>query len=158
MNLANINSVLRTRALADTGSGGMFNTTTPLINAWNWNAVPVGTSYPYVIQSVASSASQNAQQLDVIECRYRFGIWHERISQSDTDPLLKLSQIEARIYGDWSKTTPTTPPTYGFHRFTPTFTGFTCVAGGMEYVNAFDESDGDLLHLVLEFRFWVNGT
>lgn len=146
--------MLRNRAIADTGTGGLFNTTTPLIYAWNWNAVPEGTQYPYVVQSVASLTSQNAFQKDVVACTVRFGIWHERSSNIDPTPYTTVSNIEARIYGNWSSSSPGTAPTYGFHRFSPSFSGWTGTA--MEYVTTFDESDGDLIHIIQEYRFWIS--
>lgn len=153
MNLADLNLVLRTRAAADTGAGGMFLAgSTAFVNAWNWGAVPEGTTFPYVVQDVAAMVADNAFALDVIECRVRFGIWHERHSTTDADPYLTVSNITKRIYGPWTAAGQSTA--YGFHRFTPTFSGWTGTA--MDFITTFDESDQDLLHHVMEFRFWIS--
>lgn len=154
MNLANLNLVLRTRAVGDTGSGGLFNATTPLVTAWLWNAVAAEQTFPYVVQTVAAMVSDNAFAKDIAECRVRFGIWHVRKSTSATDPYLVASNIEARIYGNWSSAAPATAPTYGFHRFTPSFSGWTGTP--MEYVTTFDESDGEYVHIIQEYRFWIS--
>ena len=154
MSLANLNLVLRTRALADTGSGGLFNATTPLINAWNWHAVPEDTTFPYVVQTVAGYVAEDAFQLDIERILVRFSIWHERESQTDADPFLTVSNIEARIRGNWSSASPGTAPTYGFHRFTPTFTGETGTTMGR--VQIIDNSDGDYINLIAEYKLWLS--
>jgi hypothetical protein len=155
MNLANLNLVLRARATADIFSGGLFIAgSSAFINAWNWNAVPEDTAYPYVIQSIASLVSRNAMQKDIVECRVRFGIWHTREAQADVDPYLTVSAIEARIYGNWSSASPTVAPTYGFHKFQPSLSGWSATV--MEYVQTFDESDKRRIHIIPEFRFWLS--
>lgn len=154
MSLANLNLVLRNRAVSDTGSGGLFNATTPLITAWNWNAVPEDTAFPYVVQSVAGYVAEDAFALDVEQVRIRFSIWHERESQTDSDPYNTVIQIEARIRGNWSSASPGTSPTYGFHRYTPSFTGETGTMMGR--VQIIDNSDGDYINFIHEFKLWLS--
>lgn len=155
MNLANLNLVLRTRALTDAGSGGLFLAgSNAFCNAWNWNQVPPDTTFPYVVQSIAGLVSDNAFQRDIAACRVRFAIWHEKSSLTDPDPYLTVSRMESRIYGNWSSATPTVAPTYGFHRFAPAFSGWTGTQ--MEFTQTLDESGGDYLNFVMEFKFWIS--
>lgn len=67
-------------ALADTGSGGLFNTTTPLLNAWYTNSGEDQAALPYVIQTVVSIPEDYAfvTTVEIMEPVFQFGVYTEK--------------------------------------------------------------------------------
>jgi len=155
MNIADIHLVLKTRAAADTGSGGLFNAASPLINAWYPSRIPASVQYPYVVQTVTGVPNRPAFAKDVVSVTFRASVWVPWKSHTDTDPMQTASNILKRIYGNWSSSAPSTQPTHGFHRYKPTLTS-PWTATFIKYDDTFDESDDHYINLIPQFSFTMS--
>lgn len=155
MNIADIHLVLKNRAAADTGSGGLFNTTSPLISAWYPGRVPADGEYPYVVETTTGTPHRDAFGRDVVIVTFRASVWVPWKMHTDTDPMLTASRILARIYGNWSSSSPSTQPTYGFHRFKPTLAS-PWTSSYIIHETTIDESDDYYINLIPQFSFTMS--
>lgn len=155
MNLAELYDAIVTRAKADTGSGGLFNTTSPLVNAFYVNRTPPETGFPYVICNLVGADGRHAFNKSVFEIRVRMAVFMERQSHTVSDPLLRVSNILERLRGNWSSSSPATAPTYGFDRHPLALTA-PWSGTHMIYETVFDESDDSYWQFVQQYRLFAS--
>lgn len=77
---------------------------------------PPGTAYPYVVYSVVSDNEQDAFNGDIREVFFELAIFDKT-----ANGLADIEAIKARLKGD--STSPSSAPTYGFHRHVLSLTG-----------------------------------
>lgn len=120
MNQVKLWEAIRARALADTGTGGLFASGANLITGfYNTFAQPrvVDEEDPYIVFSVASASQGDGFDIDVIEYTFRFSVFTPVAAG-----LAIPSAIIDRIYGDGVSSSGNLA-TYGFHRWKPTLSG-----------------------------------
>lgn len=73
-------AAIRTLALADTGSGGLFNVTSPLLNAWYTNEGEDQAALPYAIASMVSIPEEYAfvTTVEIMEPVFQIGVYTEK--------------------------------------------------------------------------------
>lgn len=150
MDIANIELAVKTRLQADTGSGGLLNSSAPLITGvWVSNA-PAGNTAPYCVIDVASEKSDNAFTKDI----YSVEFWvHTFVARhGNATPLQTASDIMARIFGD---SAAGAVPSYGLHRHPLSLSG-SWTATNAECTGAFAEHDENVYHYYQIFRLTVS--
>lgn len=147
MNIAEIYKMLRDRAVADTGSGGLFNASSAFkLSDWYTAVANRSATAPYVVQSIASAVAEDTFWSEVVPIRVRFAVW-----TAIEDGLDKPSAIMRRIYGD---ATQTGSITHGFHRWVPTLTSsYGWSATAMRYVSTAENHDDDWFCFIPEYEF-----
>lgn len=117
MTMALAAAAIRTRALADTGSGGLFYASGPLLKSFTFeyapatnSATPLTDIMPYVVFNFPAWEEDPTFNTDVQSVVCQFHLFLPRESGANA-----ASAILARIYGDGIAQTNRTP-TYGFHR------------------------------------------
>lgn len=145
---------IRDRAVADTGSGGLFNSGNELVTGFFNIRAPAEQGFPLVVNTILTGLDASAFSTGVETIIGQFDVWcAEQPPSGATDPLLRLSQIEARLRGDW--TTGTVTPSYGFHKFKPTLSGMVSdpwVASPMQITNTSEQHEEGMFHLVLSWE------
>ena len=117
MNLNGVWKAIRARALADTGAGGLFETSNNLVKAFiNHRLRPQGTSiavttvYPYVVYSVVAAVEDDTFEKDSVRMMVAFSVFDEIRNGVD-----RCEKVIDRIYGD-AMAQATRLPTFGYHR------------------------------------------
>jgi hypothetical protein len=117
VDLAALYKVIYDRAVADTGSGGLFNSGTPLITGIFNNSVASSAVLPYIVYNVAADTAMHAFTRDIFRYQFRLQVY---VARNTADPFLVGSNIIKRAFGDSSGGSA---PSYGFHRWTPSLAG-----------------------------------
>lgn len=151
------------RAMADTGSGGLFNVGTPLVstitNQMGYvNAISTAATLPYLVYSVTGTDGGN----DGFKTAYRtvnFSIWSVVPShESEVDTLDVTQKIISRLEGDWWDQSGGVP-TFGFDRFAPTLSGTTWGCDQVLFERWRDASDSDgAIVSVIDFSLRLSKT
>lgn len=152
MNQAAIWDAIRDRLVGDTGTGGLFNSGSPLLTAFYYAAIPTSGTMPYAVLSFASDTENDAFAKDIRQIVFRINVFVPRIHATITDPTNRGSQILARIYGD---TSAGSAPTYGLHRWQPSLSG-SWSAAHVQQAQAFDEHTDDTYSWVLEYKLTIS--
>lgn len=154
MNLAYLWDMIRDRATADTGSGGLFNVASPLITAMYYARLPSTSAMPFVLYTVPSYTERDGFTKDVIEATVRFAAFVPFVGTSSiTDPVLRGAQIMTRLRGD---TSGGSAPTYGFHRWNPAATDNSWKFVHFQLTSEFEEHADDYYCWVQEYRTHVS--
>lgn len=153
MELARLWLALKTRAVADTGSGGLFNATTPLINGFYPGKVPTASTlaFPYVVIGSELKGGPHAFGKDIALGMIDF---HLYVSEDDSsgDPYQKMSDLEKRLSGD---STNGSTPSFGFHRHPLTISGGSWTATQLVWEGTTDEPVEDpVLHYVQRYTLY----
>lgn len=66
-------------AVADTGTGGLFNATTPLITGWFTNEASQDQGFPYVVCTLVSEVENDAfaTAVEAVEVVFQFGVYSD---------------------------------------------------------------------------------
>ncbi len=133
------------RAVADTGSGGLFGTP-PLITGWYWEQGPAGAVMPYVVMTMADDGTLDTYAKQGIELTLYVHIYAPReLSTSAYAGATIAEDIRARIQGDGSPNSPT----YGLHRWQTVMpTGSAMVPTAMYREGGTTASDLNTVHLI----------
>ena len=118
MNLALVEQAIRDRLDADTGTGGMNHATAPLVNDYQAE-VMTAPREPYVLFRCELEDEDDTFDNDAANVTVEF----EVVTRRQDDRYAKASSILARLKGD-GMTQASRVPTYGFHRWTPTISGY----------------------------------
>lgn len=113
MNLADLTAKVRARAVADTGSGGLFNVASPLVTAFNAWRVEPEASMPYGWFEIVSAVQDDTIPVDEYVATVRMHLTCD-VNAGFSNPDAILDRYFAL-----------------FHRWTPTLTG-GWTAGTME--------------------------
>lgn len=150
MDLASIETALKARLLADTGTGGLRNSGTPLVQGvWVSNA-PSSQAMPYCLIDVASQREAHAFSKDIFEVEAWVSTFVAR--HGTATPLQTASDILARVYGDSSAGSA---PTYGLHRHPLSLSG-SWVATPIESMGVLPEHDEKAYVYRQIFKFHVS--
>ena len=153
MNVADLADKIRDRAAADTGSGGLFETLSPLISAFYYAAIPNAAVMPYCVFMVSADQDQSmfTQNMSMVQFRVVTFVQRTTLTTGTQDPVLTGSKILKRVYGDSASGSLT--PSYGFHRFSPTLTDWT--ATSIMYQNTNENHGDEYYSWSQEFRLWL---
>lgn len=119
MSLSLVAAAIRTRALADTGTGGLFNVGSPLVKSCTHEYAPATDSatnladlLPYIVFTFPSWEEDQtfSSEMQRITCSFHVYTLRE-------NGAVVGANIMDRIYGD-AVTQANRTPTYGFHRHT----------------------------------------
>lgn len=138
--------------MADTGSGGLFNATTPLVTGAFIDKMPPATSYafPYIVLASRIAGGPHAFQKDV--CKGDVQV-HMFVAEDDAsgDPWQKLSDIETRVKGDSSAGVA---PSYGLHRHPLALSAGSWTSTTLIWNGTDPEPEGDnpVIHYVMFFE------
>lgn len=158
--LASLSQMIRTRLLADTGSGGLFGTP-PLVTGVFWTVAPVEQPMPHLTYDITVVQQDDAFRLAADDVEVRVHTWLDARDSSVGPVLSRMSEIVHRIIGDWTSQPYGTPPTYGLDRWTVgTVSGFPgpWIGGMLERMPAIIDADADdtIIHHVQPFRLYVS--
>jgi hypothetical protein len=114
MNLAALWLAVRARALGDTGTGGLFNATTPLVTGIYLNSVPPNpdTAYPYIRFDATLPQGGHGFRIDLFQPQLRFHIFALEQGGGHSRCSLILERLYARFHrhaltmatGGWTAT------------------------------------------------------
>jgi len=126
MNIALLTGAIKARIDADTGAGGLSGTPA-IIQQSGYDRVPEDidldyTSKPYLVYTIGNAAQDDTFSDDAVSYLVRFAVYSDR-----KGGLSQPSAVLSRVKGDAMAQT-TGVPTYGFHRWAPTITGYECTA------------------------------
>lgn len=145
MNLKYIAQAIQDRAEADTGSGGLYNVSAPLITGWYWEQGPATATYPYVVAMLADDGEADTFGKSGRELTFYFHIYVTRDTTAPQTAADSAADIQARIFGSGTPNSPT----YGFHRWQTTLpVGSSMVATTMARTGGTSASDRDTVHLI----------
>lgn len=148
MDIARLWDAIRDRAVADTGSGGLFNATTPLVSGFYNTFAPTSATHPYCVYVTASATPDNGFNKDVVRVNFRIQSYVARKPANGADAMQVGSDILNRVYGDSSAGGA---PTYGFARWSPTLAG-SWTATVVEFVDVIEDHGNDYYCWVQSFR------
>lgn len=111
--LQNLYKVIRNRALADTGAGGLFNVTTPLLTGWFTRLAPANTALPYVVVNLIDAGNNDGLAFSMRRVMVRVSLFTAGNAEAGIDT------VRTRILGNWL-TSSGRIPTWGLDRWTPT--------------------------------------
>lgn len=172
MNFTALATAIMQRCLADTGTGGLFNTTngllyvstlTPPTKIYLADEVPPtlpidtpsASGWPHVtIEVGVDSEQRDAFNADAVLERFRVHVWDHRRNGAGVS---RCGTIIDRIFGD-ATLNASRVPTYGLHRHTlvlasGTWTGGVVMRGGSG--NAHEE---DIWHFIEEYTVFQERT
>jgi hypothetical protein len=115
-NLASLLRAIMDRAEGDTGSGGLFRSSTPLITGIYASRGSQTLSFPYITVDTFDT-EDDTFQTDAVTTTITFHVWIDATA-SALDPVDRASKILARLRGDAVKQNNRVP-SYGFHRWVP---------------------------------------
>lgn len=131
------------RAIADTGSGGLFNATgDQKINAWFSNEATLNQSLPYAVASnvstIYSDVFPTANQ--TIEVNFDVTVYHDKkVSSSDAKHEAACARIVTL-----------------FRRWQPTISGYTVSQVLLDGKPVEAQPSGEVLQTVLSFRVYLS--
>lgn len=153
MNITKLAEAIRARALADTGTGGLFNVANPLVTGiYKDKAMGnLANSYPYIVFNIVDISNVDAFSVAVREVIVRFAIYSK-----DEAGGASRSAIVDRVLGNWL-TASGRVPTYGYDRHALSISGGWS-ASAMIYQGFAEETDSKITQTVLEFRVYISKT
>lgn len=145
MNTRLVLQALFDRAKADTGSGGLYAASNPLITGWYTEQGPENATYPYVVVSVADDGESDTFGKSGRQLTFDVHVYATRDTTAATTGLDTALNIAARIFGNGNPNSPT----YGFHRWQTTLpSGSGMVATTCARSGGTSASDRDTVHLI----------
>ena len=147
------------RATGDTGSGGLFNPSAPLITAFYNNFIPQNqsgtiTDLPFAVFMLPSAANVDGFRTLMRNITARISIYTERFPTTAGDGLATANLIIERFMGDWTAQTYGTGPTYGYDRWQPSPTGYT--ASVFAHTNTIEAHTDSVYCFNLEFKLLLS--
>lgn len=150
MNHAALWVAVRARALADNGTGGLFNAGTPLATGIFYNSVPEAQAFPFITFDVASEREAGGFSHDARWLHLYIGVYVERQPSAGGDPALRGSQILERLEGNW--VAQGGAPTYGFNRHALTLSGTNWTTDAMLLLGTRESHEEGVYHWIQEYR------
>jgi hypothetical protein len=147
--LQNVYKLVRSRATGDTGTGGLFNATTPLLTGWYTRLAPAQVSLPYVVVNCIDAGNQDGLRFSLRRLRMRISIFTSGNSEAS------IETIRTRILGNWLTGTNRVP-TYGFDRWTMTGMDNSFSASPMIFINQTELFEERVTQTILEFETYVS--
>ena len=146
MNRKYLWKALDDRAVADTGTGGLFNVSAPLITGWYSEQGPAGAVMPYVVVTLADDGEDDGFGYQAQTITVYIHIYAPReLSTTAYSGVAVAEDIRARIQGDGTPNSPT----YGFHRWQTSLpSGSGMVATTFKREGGTSASDLNTVHLI----------
>ena len=140
MSWAALSTAIYARAIADTGSGGLFASGDQRINAWYTNEAAANAALPYAVCTLVGSAENDAfdSARRGIETVWQVGVYHDKLASSaHVKHQAACERIVAR-----------------FRRIGLTVTGYTA-SPSMYERSPFTAVEDDTIYTVLEFSTFL---
>lgn len=153
MNRSKLFQALYDRAISDTGTGGLFNASAPLITGWYTEQGKAGAVEPYVVVTLADDGTLDTYAKQGLELTFYVHIYCPRENGNVNYAGLDVAEtIRARIQGDGTPNSPT----YGLHRWSTTLpSGSGMVASAMIREGGTSASDLNTVHLIETYTMRV---
>ena len=131
--LTEMADAIRDRLAADTGSGGLFNASTPLVSSvWfvrapeeddgYWSAASKSATSPHIVFNCRAIGAPDAQRTKSRLIEVSLAAYCKPTASTTTDPWETLGKIAERIEGNWETKAVGVDPDYGLIRWAPTIT------------------------------------
>lgn len=118
ISVADIAAKVLARLQADTGTGGLFNVSSPLVTAAYWDLGPHAMVEPYIAYQITTErATTEGFKVSAVRASITISAVVVRTLASATAPMDTASAILARIYGNAAEQGGA--PSFGFHRWVP---------------------------------------
>ena len=147
---------INARAIADTGTGGLFNAGTPLVTAIYNNTMPEGSTFPYLVYDTLAATPRDAFRTSMFRVVWRVNVYVEKNSTTITDTAARGSAIIARLLGDWTAQNYGVAPTYGYDRWTPDLSSAGWSATASRSIGSGEAHEDFLWHWYEEFETFVS--
>lgn len=152
MNIGNVWQALNTRATSDTGTGGLFAVSNPLITGWFSEQGPQAATYPYVVVNISDDGETDTFGSSGRELAFNVNIYVSRDAATSINALERANAIAARVFGNGNPNSPT----YGFHRWQTVLPmGSGMVATTCARTGGTSASDRDTVHLIETYTLSV---
>jgi hypothetical protein len=139
------------RLSADSGLLSLLQTTAPGQPAPIYNTIaPEAAGFPYVLYNIESNLASDAFNARVRELVFQVHTYVQE-QLSSADPWQRISDIDARITGDWPQQASRLP-TYGLDRWTMTLTGSGWVADMCGLLDSTPANELGVFHTIHRFR------
>jgi hypothetical protein len=143
-----IYKAIRSRALADTGAGGLFNVTTPLLTGWYSRLAPPNSAMPYVVVNIIDAGMVDAFAMSLRRLTVRMSLFTSGNSEAN------INTIRTRILGNWLKGINRVP-SHGFERAKLTLTDDYNLAEFL-FINQTELFEERATQTILEFETHVS--
>lgn len=97
MSVAAVSKAIRTRALADTGAGGLFQTGSPMLTGWFWDWAPPAQAFPYVVMTFVDTTEDDTFERDEYAARVQLAVYLGRESTIETAVTI-VERIRTRFH------------------------------------------------------------
>ena len=151
-NLARVFTAIRTRALADTGSGGLFASGANLVTGIYAETGSQTLAFPYITITLFDEEDDTFAK-DGSIVNVQFHIYHNAVA-SGIGPIEACGAIIERLRGDATQQSNRVP-TYGFHRHKLTLSqsgGALWGAGLMRRLRGTTAHEKDVYHFIEEYE------
>lgn len=151
MNLVKVAEAIQTRLKADTGTGGLFNVSAPLVTGSHFCDATEAVSYPYIVFSIEAAPQEGTLiGSEVYQVYVDFHVYSPK-----TNGFAPVSSIIDRIYGDGYSQSGGLP-SFGFQRHPLTVSGGWNGSPLVRVDMAADLEDKDVFHFRESYRFVVS--
>lgn len=144
------------RLAADTGTGGLFNVSSPLVTACYNGEVKAEQAYPFLSLNVVSAPSQDSMDTRVRLVTMDVHVYCKKSQDpgdSSYDGMDVGGKIIERVVGDWDQQSSRSP-TFGLDRWKPTLTSW--VADNFRSIEERADHEDGVYHWVLTFEVYVS--
>lgn len=141
-----LRSAIHDRLLADTGTGGLFESGSELVDSVYFEDAGENPSMPFLVLGFEEDASA-IDDARLVRMSLDVHIFTERASASYVG-LVRAEKIGWRVMGNW-RDNANRIPDYGLERWQPTIAGFGVTP--FAYGGMFGAHQPEVLHQILRF-------
>lgn len=150
------------RLKADTGTGGLFNVTTPLVTGASVDFNPARQPLPFITYVPTLMSNYDAVGTRCEECEFDIHVWIQASPENSSgssaafDPLVREDAIVSRIFGNWPSVSVGVAPGYGLDRFRPDITSSGWTADTLRRTSDRRNADETIIQHTISFRCLVS--
>lgn len=142
------------RLTGDTGTGGLFNSGTPLVTQLRNTVIDQGQAFPYLVMRCQGGDVEDGFSVRTHKVSVTIDAYIEEQPASGYDPFDRGSKILDRVEGDWDLQS-TRVPSFGLDRFTPTLAN-NWYAGPFQMLRVREAHEPGVLHWIMDFEILVS--
>lgn len=143
------------RLTGDTGTGGLFNVTSPLVTQFRNTVIASSQAFPYLVMNVTTAMNSDGFNLRSHMVTFSIHVYVEEQPNAGGDSFSTGASIIDRVEGDWDLQS-TRIPSFGLDRWVPTLTSSSWTCSQCVLLNSSEAHDPGVLHWILDFRVYVN--
>ena len=169
----NLYAAIDFRLNGDTGTGGLFNGSAPLVTGSYLEQMPTEQLLPAITMNEVSCINSDATRCRTARVSFEVHAWVARNpipTSTGSEPeqpqykaYRRIADIEKRIIGDWPSQVAGTGPTYGLDRFQPSLDAYTTgvtacgwTADTIRRTYVRDDDNDDILHRIFGFEILIS--